>query len=102
MTLKVEENMATQDHDHKVRLSVDCTEEERKYIKILAARSCQTISEYLLSYARKDMPQCSGYHCKESHEPNETTKKALKESREGNLEIYESIDDFWSEMGMNS
>ena len=47
--------MGTQDRNNKVRLSVDCTEEERMYIKMLATRSGLTISEYLLSYARKVM-----------------------------------------------
>lgn len=93
--------MDISDRNNKVRLSVDCTEEERMYIKMLATRSGLTISEYLLSYARKDMPKCAGYHCKESHEPNETTKKALKESREENLETYTSLKDFWSEMGIH-
>lgn len=37
---------------NKVRLSIDCSPEERKCIKILAAREDKTISEYLLCLAR--------------------------------------------------
>lgn len=81
--------------EHKVRLSVDCTEEERMYIKMLAAKNHMTISEYLLSAARKYMPKCN-----RSHEPNEETKKALKKSRIEEGEIYETVNDFWEAMGI--
>ena len=82
--------------EHKVRLSVDCTEEERKYIKLLATRNDMTISEYLLSFARKEMPKCT-----RSHEPNEKTQQALKKSREEEGEIFGSVSDFWDAMGIN-
>lgn len=81
--------------DHKVRLSVDCTEEERKYIKLLATRNDMTISEYLLSFARKEMPKCT-----RSHDPNEKTKQSLKESREEESEIFGSVSEFWDAMGI--
>ncbi len=87
--------MSAHKHHHKVRLSVDCTEEERMYIKMLATKSHMTISEYLLSFARKEMPKCT-----KSHEPNEETQMALKEAR-GERETFESVDEFWNAMGMN-
>lgn len=80
---------------HKVRLSVDCTEEERMYIKMLAAKHHMTISEYLLSAARKDMPKCN-----RSHELNEKTKKVLKESRQEQGEVFDTVSDFWEAMGI--
>ncbi|MCC5832694.1 MAG: hypothetical protein JJU12_06600 [Chlamydiales bacterium] len=86
--------MNTHKH-HKVRLSVDCTEEERMYIKMLATKSHMTISEYLLSFARKEMPKCT-----RSHKPNKETQKALKEAQEKD-ETFESVDEFWDAMGMN-
>jgi len=82
--------------DHKVRLSVDCTVEQRMYIKMLAAKRNMTISAYLLSLASKEMPKCT-----RSHEPNEKTKKALKESREEEGELFESVNDFWDAMGIS-
>lgn len=91
----------------KVRLSVDCTEEERMYIKMIATKKHMTISEYLLTFARKEMPQtlksqCGGHHCKQSHEPNEETAKVLKETDRGeNLTEYETLEDFWSSLGFN-
>lgn len=81
---------------HKVRLSVDCTEEERMYIKMLAAKNHMTISEYLLSSARKEMPK----HKRKPHIPNEKTQKALKESREKEGETFNTIGDFWDSMGI--
>ena len=82
--------------DHKVRLSVDCTPEERMYIKMLATKSHMTISEYLLSFARKEMPKC-----RRGHEPNKETKKALKESREEEGEIFDTVTSFWEAMGIS-
>ncbi|NGX42407.1 MAG: hypothetical protein K940chlam7_00687 [Chlamydiae bacterium] len=80
---------------HKVRLSVDCTENERMYIKMLAAKEKKTISEYLLSLTYKHMPK--------KRIPNKETQKVLRETEEGkNLENHDSLDDFWEAMGMNS
>ena len=81
-------------HKHKVRLSVDCSEEERMYIKMLAAKNLMTISEYLLSLARQDMP-------KSTQNPNEITKKALESSYEEEGKTFDSLDDFWTTMGIN-
>ena len=85
---------------HKVRLSVDCTEEEKMYIKMLAAKEKKTISEFLLVYPRSKKPKAKVPSCSRSHEPNEETKTALRESREGKGEIFESLDDFWKAMGV--
>lgn len=82
----------------KVRLSVDCTEEERKYIKILATSRGLTISEYLLSFARAEMPRRT---TKSGRVPNKRTEQALKEATGNEGEVYESIDEFWQAMGMN-
>jgi hypothetical protein len=92
--------MSTHQNPPKARLTIECSLDEKTYIKILAAKKHMTISEYLLSFAREEMPQCAGQHCKRSHKPNEETKKALKESREGKGETFDSLDDFWQAMGM--
>ncbi|ADI38552.1 putative uncharacterized protein [Waddlia chondrophila 2032/99] len=79
---------------HKVRLSVDCTEDERMYIKMLAAKEKKTISEFLISLARNRMPQ--------GKIPNKETQKILRETEEGkNLESHESLRDFWKSMGID-
>ena len=79
-------------HHEKVRLTVECSLDERMYIKMLAAKKHMTISELLLSSFRKLMPPTR------SAEPNAETREALKESREGKLESYKTLDDFWKAM----
>jgi hypothetical protein len=84
----------------KVRLSVDCTEQERMYIKMLATKKHMTISEYLLSFAREEMPKHGKYQCKHDHEPNEETAQVLRETDKGeNLIEHETLDDFWDALG---
>lgn len=88
--------------EKKVRLSVDCTEQERMYIKMIATKNHMTISEYLLSFARKEMPKCAGHHCNRNHEPNEETARVLKDTDQGkNLIEHETLDEFWKELGFN-
>lgn len=94
--------MSVSSHE-RTRLVLSCTEEERKYIKVLAALENKTISDFLLDPPRKKMPKssCSYPGCDGIHTPNEETAKVLKESEEGtNLESHASIEDFWKSMGM--
>jgi hypothetical protein len=79
----------------KVRLTVECSFDERTYIKMLAAKKHVTISELLLAPWRDVLPS------EETHEPNAETIEALKESREKKLVSYETIDDFWKAMGID-
>jgi hypothetical protein len=65
--------MAAQNHHEKVKLTVECTSDERAYIKMLAARAHMTISDFVLNYIRKDLP----------HIPNKETLEAMKEIDEG-------------------
>ncbi len=41
----------------KVRISLDCSAEERKLIKVLASLEEMTISDYILSLAKSKMEQ---------------------------------------------
>jgi hypothetical protein len=84
-------------HSHaqhnKVKVTFECSADERAYIKMLSARSRMTISEFLLSYVRPDFPH--------EAEPNEETKKAMLDSRnKKNLGHAETIDEFWKQMGI--
>lgn len=82
-------------HREKVRLTVECSLDERTYIKMLAAKKHMTISDLLLTSVREKMPPSH------SHEPNAETIEALKESREGHLESYKTLDEFWEAMGID-
>lgn len=88
--------MATQSNHHhdKVRVVIECTLDERAHIKMLAARKHMTISEYFLSMAKKEMSS--------KHKiPNKETLAAMKELDEGGGHSFESLDDFWEQMGIN-
>ena len=87
--------MKSRSQDHKVRLTVECSFDERTYIKMLAAKKHVTISELLLAPLRSILPS------DEARVPNAETIEALKESREKKLESYKSVDDFWKAMGID-
>lgn len=79
-------------HNEKVKVTFECSADERAYIKMLAAKARMTISDWLLSYIRVDFP------C----EPNAETKKALSDSKnKKNLGKAKSMKEFWEQMGMN-
>lgn len=87
----------------KTRLVLSCTEEEKRYIKVLAAIENKSISDYLLEKPRKKIPglQCDFPGCDGAHKPNEETEKVLKDTNAGrNLESHDSLKDFWKAMGM--
>ena len=84
-----------QHHRDKVRLTVECSLDERTYIKMLAAKKRMTISELLLTSVREELP------CIRGHEPNLETLDALKESREGTLKSYKTLGEFWKAMGID-
>ena len=85
--------MSHMKHQDKVKLTVECSFDERTYIKMLAAKKNMTISELLLSSVREVIPR--------SHEPNAESIEALEESRRGNLKSYKTLDDFWNDMGID-
>lgn len=85
--------MATQPHPHgKTKVTFDCSAEEKTYIKMLAAKAHMTLGEFVLSYLRVDFPT--------KKERNKETLKAMREAKEGKGTVYESMDDFWKEMGV--
>lgn len=87
--------MHSQQHHKKVRLSVECSINERTMIKVLAAKNHMTISDFLLAPVRvKKSP-------KKKNQPNAGTIKALKESREKKLTTYDTLEDFWEAMGID-
>ena len=70
---------------------IDCSVEERAYIKMLAASKHMTISEYFLSMAKEEL-------LNKSKVPNQTTLAAHQEALDGGGTAYNSMDDFWSDM----
>ena len=86
--------MGTQSHPHdKTKVTFDCSIEEKTYIKMLAAKANMTLGEFVLSYLRADFPS-------EKKKPNKTTLAAHKEALKGKGTSYETMDDFWADMGV--
>jgi hypothetical protein len=82
----------SQSHDDKVKMTFECTEEERVYIKMLAARARMNLSEFVLSFLKSAFPQSK---------LNKKTVSAHKEALAGRGTACESIEDFWKQMGVN-
>lgn len=78
-------------HHHKAKVTIDCTVDERAYIKMLAARAHMNLSEFILSYLRKDFPQ---------DKPNKETMQAIQDTKDGKTTRCESLEDFWDKMGV--
>lgn len=81
-------------HQEKSRLTIECTLEEKTFIKMLATKAHMTISEFMLTYVRPDLP------LQKKGKPNKETLVAMKEAKEGKGTTYNSMDDFWKEMGV--
>lgn len=84
--------MGANTNSHKAKITVDCTQDERAYIKMLAANSHTTISEFILSHLRDEFPT--------EKKPNAETVAAMNESRSGKTIKCDSMKDFWDKMGV--
>ena len=83
--------MTAHSQPHRAKVTIDCTVDERAYIKMLAAKAHMNLSEFILSYLRKDFPQ---------EKPNKETLQAIKDTKEGQTTRCESLEDFWDKMGV--
>lgn len=85
--------MGAHSHSHRTKISVDVSEEERALIKMIAAKKKMTISEFIMSFVRPNIPHS---------QPNAETKKAIRDMEENkNLTRYKTVDDFWADMGLD-
>ena len=85
--------MTSQSHPHRVKVTIDVSEDERTYIKMLAAKKKMTISEFIMSYVRPNIPH---------NEPNTETQKAMNDvDKRKNLTQCNSIEEFWQAVGID-
>ena len=77
-------------HHDKVKVTIECTADERAYIKMLAAKAHLNLSELVLSYLRSDFPR----------KPNKETLQAHEEALSGGGVDCDSLEDFWEQMGV--
>lgn len=85
--------MSAESRSHRAKITIDVSEDERTYIKILATKKKMTISEFIMSYVRPNIPH---------EEPNAETQKAMRDVDERkNLTRCNSIDEFWKVVGID-
>lgn len=87
--------MSAQSHAHhnRVKVTIDVSEDERTYIKMLAIKKKMTISEFIMSFVRPNIPH---------GEPNAETQKAMRDVDERkNLTRCNSIEEFWQAVGID-
>lgn len=81
-------------HDHQAKITITCSYDERLYIKMLAEKAHMNLSEFILSYVKKDFPV-------KAKKPNKKTLEAMREAEEGGGIECDSIADFWVKMGID-
>jgi hypothetical protein len=80
-------------HSHRVKVTIDVSEDERTYIKMLAAKKRMTISDFIMSFVRPNIPH---------DEPNAETQQAMRDVDERkNLTRCNSIEEFWLAVGID-
>src|SRR5437879_4493323 len=85
------------DNSSKARITLICSVEQRKKIRMLAAQEDMSMNEFLLSLVKEKEKRCP--LC-EKYGPNELTIKTLKEADMGeNVEDYDNVEDFWKSIG---
>jgi len=81
--------------EKKVRLAIVCSQEERKYIKMLASYEEMTLNDFVLNCVRQRMK------CTKSHIPNEETEEALNASDRGeDHRKHASLEDMFKFLGI--
>ncbi|MBA3957354.1 MAG: hypothetical protein H0X51_03020 [Parachlamydiaceae bacterium] len=85
---------------HKARVNIECSLEDRKAIKMMAAQHNMTISAFILELVHEKMEHCPiswGEHI-----PNDITVQALDESDRGEgVETFNSLGEMWKSMGID-
>ncbi|MBS4171034.1 MULTISPECIES: hypothetical protein [unclassified Neochlamydia] len=78
---------------HRVKVTIDVSEDERIYIKMLAAKERMTISDFIMSFVRPNIPY---------GQPNAETRKALCDvDKRKNLTHCKNLEEFWAAMGID-
>lgn len=80
------------------RLTIDCSSEQKKKIKMLAAAKEMSITDFILQLFEEKYNRCSlGL----SHVPNDETRDSIEASERGEgIERFDSIDDLFKNLGI--
>jgi hypothetical protein len=83
-------------HEQKLpraRITVECSLEQRRTIRILAAQQDKSMNEFILSLVEKEQKAC---HFCETYGPSEKTIKAIEQlERNEEVEQHDSAEAFW-------
>ena len=83
-------SLSSQVQEEKVRLTIHCTQEQRKYMKMYAAHEEMTLNDFILDCI---LTRISG--CPHPHIPNEETAAALDATEKGEgLIHFDTVEDF--------
>jgi hypothetical protein len=82
----------------EARLTIDCTAEQKKKIKILAASKDMTITDFMLGLVEDKYSWCPlGF----SHIPNEETVASIETSERGEgVKRFQSMDALFKDLGI--
>jgi hypothetical protein len=80
------------------RLTIDCSSEQKRKIKILAASQDLSITNFLLGLVEEKYTWCP---LELSHVPNEETISSIEESEKGkDVKSFDSIEDLYKDLGI--
>lgn len=93
MTLKSKKRESPRTNPKRVRITLECSLEQRKAIRIMAAQNDQSMNDFLLSLVEKEQKSC---HFCETYGPSEKTIKAIEQLEKGeDVELFPSPEAFW-------
>ena len=82
----------------EARLTIDCSAEQKRKIKMLAASRDMSITDFMLELVEEKYTWCPlGL----SHTPNDETISSIKESESGKgIKSFDSMDDLYEDLGI--
>ena len=82
----------------EARLTIDCSNEQKKKIKLLAIAQNQSITDFMLSLVEEKYTWCPlGL----SHIPNEETISSIETSEKGEgIKAFESMESLFKDLGL--
>lgn len=82
----------------EARLTIDCSAEQKKKIKMLAASREMSITDFMLELVEQKFTWCP---LELSHSPNAETITSIEDSEKGKgIKSFESMDDLYKDLGL--
>jgi hypothetical protein len=82
----------------EARLTIDCTAEQKKRIKLIAAAQDMTITDFVLKAVEEKIAWCP---IGRSHIPNDETVASIEASERGEgVKSFQSLDELFKDLGI--